>query len=120
MWNEGEKTFQAGEDLEAKRRVKIEAGTANDPPEVVYADAGEAYIGVTEYAVKDGEKVTVKLKNASGTFEIECAIGTAIERGTSLYGAADGKVSDTASGSIQFTSLEIATANNEHIEVLPV
>lgn len=120
MWNEGKKTFKAGEALEANRRVKIESGTTNDPPEVVYADAGEAYIGVTEYAVADGDMVAVKLKNADGTFEIECDIGTAIARGATLYGAADGKVSDTVSGTAQFTSMQAAGANNEHIECLPV
>ena len=46
-------TFYAGEALAAKRRVKINTAspaTTTDPPEVVYSDAGEDYIGVTEYA----------------------------------------------------------------------
>lgn len=120
MWNVGPKTFKAGEALESKRRVKIESGTTTTPPEVVYADAGEDYIGVTEYAVADGDDVAVKLKNAPGTFEIECLVGTAIANGTSLYGAADGMVSDTVSGSAQFTAMEAAGADNEHIECLPV
>jgi len=120
MWNEGPLTFNAGEDLEAKRRVKIESGTTMDPPEVVYADAGEDYVGVTEYAADDGEKVAVRPKNAPGSFEIECTVGTAIARGASLYGAADGRVSDTVSGSAQFTALQAAGASNEHIECLPV
>ncbi|WP_319406174.1 DUF2190 family protein [uncultured Desulfosarcina sp.] len=120
MFTESPKTFKAGEALEAKRRVKIESGTTSDPPEVVHAGAGEAYIGVTEYAVADGEPVAVKLKNDSGTFEVECAIGTAIARGTALFGAAEGKVSDTTSGSAQFTSMQAAGASNEHIECLPV
>ena len=89
MYNEGKKTFKAGEDLEARQRVKIESGTTSTPPEVVYADAGEAYIGVTEFAVKNGEDVTVRLKNDSGTFEIECTVGSAIARGSALYGAAE-------------------------------
>lgn len=117
MWNEGTKTFLAGEDLEAKRRVKIETGTTNDPPEVVYADAGEDFIGVTEYAVKDGKPVAVKLKSASGTFEIECVVDSAIARGTVLYGAADGKVSDASSGSAQGVAVEVG-ADNAHIEVV--
>jgi hypothetical protein len=117
MWNEGKKTFKAGEALGAKRRVKIESGTVTDPPEVVHAGAGEDFIGVTEYAVADGADVTVRLKNSPGTFEIECTVGTAIARGTSLYGAANGMVSDTTSGTAQATALEAPAASNEHIEV---
>lgn len=118
MWNEGKKTFKAGEDLEAKRRVKIESGTTTTPPGVVYADAGEDFIGVTEYAVNDGDDVTIKLKSAEGTFEVECLIDSAIAIGASLYGAADGMLSDAVSGSVQATALEAAAADNEHIEVL--
>ena len=117
MWTEGSKTFKAGEDLEAKRRVKIESGTTNDPPEVAYADAGEDFIGVTEYAVDDGDMVAVKLNSAPGTFEVECVIDSAIARGTVLYGAADGKVSDAVSGTAQGISMEAAGADNQHIEV---
>jgi hypothetical protein len=116
-WNEGVKTFKAGEDLEARRRVKIESGTTNDPPEIVYADAGEDFIGVTEYAVSDGDLVAVKLNSAPGTFEVECVIDSAISRGTVLYGAADGKVSDAVSGTAQGISLEAPGADNQHIEV---
>ena len=115
-WNEGIKTFKAGEALEAKRRVKVESGTTNDPPEVVYADAGEDYIGVTEYAVADGDMVAVKMLNAAGVFEIECIVDSAIGRGTTLYGADDGMVSDTASGSAQGIALEVG-ADNAHIQV---
>lgn len=117
-WNEGIKTFQAGEDLEARRRVKIESGTVTTPPEVVYADAGEDYIGVTEYAVKDGDPVAVKMNNAPGTLEIECTVNAAIARGTVLYGAADGKVSDASSGTAQGIALE-AGVSGAIIEVAP-
>lgn len=117
--NEGKRTFTAGEDLEARRRVKIESGTTSDPPEVVYADAGEDAIGVTEYAVSDGDLVTVRLTSDKGTFEVECTIGSAIARGTVLYGAADGKVSDTSSGSAQFIAVKAPGASNEHIECIP-
>lgn len=118
MWNEGKKTFKAGEALEARRRVKIESGTVTDPPEVVHAGAGEAFIGVTEYAVADGKDVAVRLKNDSGTFEVECLIDAAIARGASLYGAANGMVSDAVSGTAQAIALEAPAADNEHIEVL--
>lgn len=116
---EGKKTFTAGEDLAARRRVKIESGTVLDPPEVVYADAGEDAVGVTEYAASDGDLVAVRLTSDKGTFEVECTVGSAIGRGTVLYGAADGKVSDTSSGSAQFIAAEAAGASNQHIECIP-
>jgi len=116
MWNEGIKTFTAGEALEARRRVKIESGTVTTPPEVVYADAGEDFIGITEYAVKDTEKVAVKMNSSPGTFEVECLVDSAIARGTVLYGADDGMVSDASSGTAQGIALEVG-ADNQHIEV---
>lgn len=116
MWNEGPATFLAGEALEAKRRVKIESGTTNDPPEVVYADAGEDFIGVTERSAADGEYVAVKLQNQPGIFEIECLVDSAIARGTTLYGAADGRVSDASSGTAQGVALEVGV-DYKHIQV---
>jgi hypothetical protein len=116
-WNEGIKTFQAGEDLAAKRRVKVESGTVTTPPEVVYAGAGEVGIGVTEYAVSDGDKVAVKLFNHPGTYEIECIVDSAITYATVLYGAASGMVSDASSGSTVGSSLTLTAVDNEHIEV---
>lgn len=116
----GIKTFIAGEDLAAHRRVRImtdSPATTTDPPEVVYADAGEDWIGVTEYAVSDGDLVAVKLNNAPGTFEICALIDSAIGRGTVLYGAADGKVSDASSGSAQGVAIEAAVSDNDVIEV---
>lgn len=115
-WNQGIATFKAGEALEAKRRVKIKSGTTNDPPEVMYADAGEDFIGVTEYAVAIGDMVAVKMNSAPGVFEVECIVDSAIARGTVLYGAADGKVSDASSGTAQGISLEVG-ANGKHIRV---
>lgn len=118
----GIKTFYAGEALEAKRRVKImtaSPATVTDPPEVVYADAGEDHIGITEYAAADGELVAVKLNNASGSMEACCDIGSAIARGTTLYGAADGKVSDTASGSAMGIALVAGVTDGDIIEFQP-
>jgi len=121
MYNEGIKTFTAGEALAARRRVKLKSGTTSTPPEIMYADSDEAHIGITEYAVASGEAVSVKLKNCAGTFEVECLAGTAIAIGTALYGAADGIVTDTdpGSGTIRFTALE-AGVDNALIECLPV
>ncbi|MBN2397097.1 MAG: hypothetical protein JXI32_01850 [Deltaproteobacteria bacterium] len=118
MENEGIKTFTAGEDLEAKRRVKIKSGTTSTPPELVYADAGEDWIGVTRYAVDSGDPIAVKLNNYPGTFEIECVVDSEIARGTVLYGAADGKVSDAASGTAQGIAMETGE-DDAIIEVAP-
>jgi len=117
-WNEGKKTFIAGEALEAHRRVKIKANTITTPPEVEYSAAGENFIGVTEYAVKAGANVAVKLLSAAGTFEVECTVSEAIACGAVLYGANDGKVSDASSGTAQGMALQAAGDSNEHIEVL--
>ncbi|MBN1491158.1 MAG: DUF2190 family protein, partial [Phycisphaerae bacterium] len=108
----GFKTFVAGEDLEAHRRVKL-SGT-----EVIYADAGQPGIGVTEYAVSDGDDVTVRLFTAEGTFEVEAA-GT-FSAAATLYGADDGKVDDTASGPPLFYAYEAATASGDLIEAIVV
>ncbi len=116
------KTFIAGEDLAAYRRVRImtdSPATTTDPPEVVYADAAEDYIGVTEYAAADGDPVSVKLNCYPGTLEIECTVSSAIARGTVLYGAADGKISDASSGSAQGVAIEAADASGDVIEVAP-
>lgn len=115
-WNTGIATFLAGEALEAKRRVKVEPGTTNDPPEILYADAGEDFIGITENAVADGDMVAVKMNSAPGVFEVECIVDSAIARGAVLYGAADGKVSDASSGTAQGIALEVG-ADGKYIRV---
>lgn len=115
MLNEGIRAYTAGEDLEAKRRVKIESGTTTTPPEVVYADAGEQHIGVTEFAVSDGDIVSIRLRNYPGTCEIEAADTFSVA--ASLYGADDGKVSDTSSGSAIGIAHEACTAAGDIVEV---
>lgn len=119
MFVNGIKTFTAGEDLAAHRRVKIDsAATTADPAEVIYAGAGEDFIGVTEYAASDGDLIAVKMCTGPGTFEIECVVNSAIALGTVLYGAASGKVSDASSGSAQGICTEPGTIiDNAVIEV---
>lgn len=112
QYSSGIKAFTSGEALATRRRVKKSAAT------VVYADAGEDFIGVTEHSCASGEIVAVKLKNVSGTFK--CIASEALAVNTTLYGADDGKVADTENGSAQFYSLEAATANNDVIECLPL
>jgi hypothetical protein len=117
MYNEGILTFQAGEDLVAHRRVRLEAASSTTPPEIVYADAGEQHIGVTTRNVSDGDMVSVKLRNFPGSEEV-CAAGTFAYLAT-LYGAADGKVDDTSSGSAIGVAKEAATAAGDLVEILP-
>ena len=116
MYNPGTRTFTAGEALENKRRVKIKNGTTTTPPEVEYADAGEQHIGVTEYAVASGDLVAIKLRNADGTHEITAA--GAFDVDATLYGAADGKVDDAASGSAIGKAVEAATADGDIVETV--
>jgi len=112
---DGPKTFLAGEDLEAYRRVKVETGTTTSPPEVVYADAGEAFIGITMYPVKDGDEIAVAMFAKEGTFLAEAADSFAVN--ADIYGAADGKVSDTSNGTAYLKALGAAAAAGDVVEV---
>lgn len=120
-WREGPLTLKANATLEAHRRVKIDtSATTADPPKVVYAGAGEDMIGVTEHSAATGELVAVKQAGFGGTLEIYAKIGSAIAVGTTLYGAASGKISDTSSGSAQGIALQAAAASGDQIEVAPL
>ncbi len=110
-------TFQAGEDLLKYRRVKVEPGTVTDPPEVIYADAGEQGIGIVEADVSDGDDVSVKLNMWGGTLEGYAA--DTFSRGATLYGAADGQISDTSNGSATGIALDAATAAGDICEFSP-
>jgi len=111
----GTVTFIAGEDLATKRRVRLSAATEMT---VVYADAGEPCDGVTQKAVDSGDRVPVKLINAPGTFNIVAGATTTVN--AKLYGAADGKVSETVSGRAEFFGLEAASGDASVIECLPI
>ncbi len=108
--NEGAKTFTAGADLEAYRRVKLSSGN------VVYAGAGESFIGVTAHKAANGEPVTVIPRSAARTYKLTAA--GAVTSGAVIYGAANGKIDDAASGTAQGTALEAATADGDIIECL--
>jgi hypothetical protein len=104
------KTFAAAEVLAVFRRVKV-----NTSGTIEYADAGEAFDGVTQRkALAIGDHTAIKLKNSAGTFKVTAA--GAITRGANVYGADDGKVSTTESGSTQFKALEAASADGDVIE----
>lgn len=106
--NLGSKSFVAGTDLEAYRRVKLSSGN------VVYADAGEEFIGVTARKALSGEFVAINLRSASRTYKM--VANGAITAGVTIYGALGGKVSASASGVAQGTALEAATADGDIIE----
>ena len=104
--------FNAGEALEPWRRVKLNGATVK---EVVYADAGEEAIGITQKRTSEDDAVPVKLlANAQGTFKVEASAATTA--GGQLYGAADGKVSMTESGAAIFRGLEAASGTGSIIE----
>jgi len=109
-------TFSAGEDLAAHRRVKIDTAGSQVPIDVIYADAGEAAIGVTEIAADDTYPVSVKLFTWGGTMEIEGA--DAWDVGATIYGAADGKASDTSSGSAIGVAKTLCATAAEIIEII--
>jgi len=113
QFNIGSKAFVAGEDLEAYRRVKLSAGNGT---QVEYADAGEAFIGFTAAKALSGEMVSVDLKTTGRTFKVTAAGIIAV--GGSFYGAADGKISATVSGSIQGVVLEGTDSDGEIVEGL--
>lgn len=112
----GPVTFQAGEDLAQYRRVKLESGSTTTPLEVVYADAGEDFIGITMDNAKDGDLIAVAPLCREGTFLVVAA--DTFSARADIYGADDGKVSDTSSGTAYFKALEAATAAGDIIEVI--
>lgn len=91
----GYKSFTAGEALEPFRRVKLGA----DGKTVVYADEGDKGIGttidqrITSAEATAGARVTVRMDNAGGTC-LMTVDGDIADKST-LYAAADGKVSAT-------------------------
>lgn len=113
--NLGAKAFVAGEDLEAFRRVKLSAGSGS---QVEYADAGEAFIGITAAKAAQNDFVTVNLKTTGRTFKLVAA--GAIGVGGDFYGADDGKISAAVSGSIIGKALEASASDLEVVEGLLV
>lgn len=108
--NEGIKSFNAGADLEAYRRVKLSGS------DVVYAGAGEAFIGVTQAKALQNTPVPIRLRTPGKTFMITAV--DAISNAASFYGAANGKISASVSGSVQGSVLEATTADNDVVECI--
>lgn len=115
-YNLGIRSFTASGAITAHARVKATAASATTPPEVELAGSGEQHIGIAEFAVADEGIVSVRMRNDSGTFEAIAEEALAV--GAVLYGAADGKVKDTSTGSAIGVSLEAATADGDIIEIV--
>ena len=115
QFNIGSKAFVAGEALEAYRRVKLSVGSGS---QVEYADAGDAFIGITAAVANQGEMVSVDLKTTGRTFKM--VAGGVIAVGGNFYGALDGKVSATVNGPVQGRVLEAAASDGEIVEVILV
>jgi hypothetical protein len=113
-YTEGVLTFQAYGDLGAHCRVKVRSSTTTDPVEVELAGAGDQHIGVTEYAATNGQMVAVRPRTMPGSKLGEAA--DTFARGAVLYGAADGKLSDSSGGSAIGIALEAATTAGDLIE----
>ncbi len=109
----GFKAFTAEEDLLAFRRVKQGAAAGG----VVYADNADAELGITQEAVDSGDRVTVRLRSAEGTFKVQAK--TAIALGADCDRADDGYVDDgTDGGAVGFKALEAASGLGSIIEVI--
>lgn len=108
----GLKAFTANEALEAFRRVKLDTGSGTA---VVYADAGESFIGITQKKTACAESVTVALSHAGRTYKLVASEAMAV--GATIYGADDGKVKDTAGAHDAIgTALAAASADASVIE----
>lgn len=113
-FHSGKVTFKAGVALLKNRRVKVKSGTVTNPPEVEYAGSGEQHIAVTlENIATVGDPVGVRLRNDPGVIEVVAEEVLAV--GATLYGAADGKVKDTSTGSAIGVAFEAATADGDII-----
>ncbi|MFA5143970.1 MAG: hypothetical protein WC522_07405 [Candidatus Omnitrophota bacterium] len=115
QFNIGSKAFTAGVVLEPYRRVKLSTGSGS---QVEYAGAGEDFIGFTAAKADQGASVSVDLRTSGRTFKMTAA--GIIAAGGVFYGAADGKISATVSGSIQGKVLEGSGADGEIVEGLTV
>jgi len=104
------KTFEAGGAVAQYLRVKF------DTLKLAAAGIGEADIGTLESeAFADGDMRAVRLWSATGTRKMVAA--GAITKHAAVYGAAGGKIDDTANGHVKGIALETAAADGDIIEV---
>lgn len=104
-------TLTAAEALADRRRVKLDSSG-----NVVYADAADLGIGVTQRPAANAESVAVLADQIHAAVKVTAA--GVIAKGAKVYAAADGKVSATAAGVFLGYALEAATADLHQIAVL--
>jgi hypothetical protein len=86
--------------------------------QAVYADQNDESIGVTmNRATAAAEVVPVSLWSAPGTYPVTASEAIAAIN-TQLYGADDGKVSDTPGGELLGVCRQTASGNNSQIEMV--
>lgn len=115
----GFKAFLTAEALGAYRLVRFDSSGY-----LVYADAEESPIGVTQMDAASGVFCTVKLLSAPGTFKIATAAAitfavTTDERGPLLYVANDGYVTPTAGTKVFFNACEAGDGAGAVVECTP-
>jgi hypothetical protein len=115
--NSGLRTYTANGALGSNVRVKLTSASATVPVQVEIAGSGEQHIGITEFAVASGDPVSVRLRTYPGTQEVVAADTFAV--GAVLYGAAAGKVTDSAAGSAIGLAMEACTGGNDVVEMVP-
>lgn len=114
------RTFVAGEALEAKRLVRLSTSAART---VVYADAGERPIGRTASAAASGEDVTVEMLHQYAGLEVTAAV--AITVGQRVSARDDGNVGPEtgtftpAIGVAEFATGTITGTNFPAINIIP-
>ena len=109
--NNGIKTFVAAAALTRGQRVKLDS-TAD---QVDVAGAGENGVGFAERSVDSGAAVAVRLDSPSS---VGIAAG-AITYGATVYQAASGRLSASASGRKVGLALQAASAAADEFEVMP-
>lgn len=104
-------SFVAGAALVENRRV-----TLNSSGQVVYATNNNIYIGVTEHEAASGALVSVRLRFS----RIELVtVGAAVAVGGAAYGAANGKMTETAAGNQSGIFMDVGTADGAQVRMLP-
>ena len=104
------KSFVAGEDLTAFKRVKLAMRNA------WLADAADYGVGVTQEAKSSGYNIDVRMYDHGGTLKMTAS--GAITAGAKVYAAASGKIAATGTLLIG-TALDAATGDGSVIEVVP-
>jgi hypothetical protein len=114
QYNFGHKTFTAAGSISQYDRVKLSTVS------VVVAGSDEAAIGFAQNSASSGEDVVVALESRGRTFK--GVTNEAVAAGASLYGGANGKLTDTdpGGGTIRYKALEASSGTGAIIEVLAV